>query len=434
MRQNKINNFLGYSGYKSPWLSYTTIYILTLISSVYVIIFGPPGTSADTFDYLAASKMLEHGELHMTRPPLYPAIMLLLRNLFGEIHLFKCIIVLQYIFFIVAIFYFSKTARLVLKSDKAAFWTSAVFALLPSFTFYNRDILTESFTLSFVIFFVWTLLYKLPEIPGIRSVLYSGFWLLALIFLRPVMMCFIPVYIIFWGYVALRWRRKALRQIIVAVCVLVATGSTILAYKHCIFIQYGLKSMSASAITNNYYALRDLHLMRPEYTDNPLLKSFLDSVCDISPRSADQMHANWDEIILVRRLSTPLEREIAVSKAMADNPLAYIHFANRNLGYLSKHALLPGFRILPQRLEPYPLPVDMSCYLVFMTMALILLIWKGRHIGPWILFLSTASISGASTIGAMDEWTRLFFPGMACALLLGSYIFLPAFRAWRRGL
>lgn len=428
MKLNRINTFLGDSGYKSPWLSYAAIYILLLLISACVVVSGRSGTSFDTPGYFEASELLEHWQLHQTRPPVYPAILLLLRHIVGEAHLPEAIMGVQFSVFVVAVFYFSKIAKLVLQSSRAAFWTTAVFALLPPFSIcFNRYILTESLTMSFVIFFVWTLLSRLPELPRWRSALYSGVWLLVLIFLRPVMMCFIPVYIIFWGYVAWRWKQQAIKQMLMAFGMLAVCGSSILIYKHRLFVEYGLEGMSTAAVVNNYFALRDLHRLRPEHTDNPALKAYLDSICDTSPRTPDMRYPNWDEIWKIKSLSSDQEFEDAVNKAMADTSFAYFRFAKINLGYLSKHALLPGLSIIP-------LPINMSCYLVFMTMALILLIWKCRHIEPWILFLTSAAISGASTIGAMDEWTRLFYPGMPSALLLCSYIFLPAFRAWRKGL
>lgn len=156
-------SFFGDSGYKTRWLSYTVLFLLSAILGLYCFVFGQSQTSPDSFDYMRASELLGAGELHRTRPPVYPCILLILRYVVGKTYLFAAVRALQYVIFFISIIYFSKIARAVIPSLKGAFWTSAAYALLPSFASFNNCILTESLCVSFVIFFIWTLVQALHE-------------------------------------------------------------------------------------------------------------------------------------------------------------------------------------------------------------------------------------------------------------------------------
>lgn len=382
---------------------------------------------------MRASELLGAGELHRTRPPVYPCILLILRYVVGKTYLFAAVRALQYVIFFISIIYFSKIARAVIPSLKGAFWTSAAYALLPSFASFNNCILTESLCVSFVIFFIWTLVQALHEKKYVGSALKSGLWLFLMIFLRPVMMCLIPVYLIFWVYVAIRVRNSA-RGVMTAALGLVLCVAAISVYKHQIYSVYGQRTMSTASVTNNYYTLRELDLIGPEHTDNPAYKQFLDSMRGKSPRYQGKQHVNFGEQFYIRDTINVSynEREAAVERAMAGNrSILYARIAKRNLTYLSCHPLLPDMNVFPFLYQSELFPVTLSCYLLFMVIALILLVWRIRKFEPWILFLTSAAITGAATIGAMDEWTRLFLPGLPPALLLFSFLFLPAFQRRR---
>lgn len=428
MKQNGITRILGDSGYESPWLSYPVVYVLAAISAAYTLIAVGVQTTPDSFGYQEAADNLGHGLIHYLRTPVYPLILLILRSLFGGEYVFTAAAAVQQLVFLVAILYFSRISERILHSKKATFWTTAVFALFPGFATYNVYILTESLSLSFVIFFVWSLLYRLPEYPGWHSALYSGLWLLALIFLRPVMLCLLPVYFIFWGYVALKWKQRAIRATVVAACMILVIGVSLKFYKVQMHRQFGLNGITFVQTVNNFCILRELDIIGPECTDDYVIESYISH----TGNTARDMHST-DNAEDYDALSNQAW-EWKVNETMSQNPLIYFKIARQHLKTIPREPLFNNLYYYPFILQGVLLPLEMSWYLCFMCLAGLLLIFKGRKIGPWILFLTSGTITGASALGAMSEWTRLFFPAMSMTLILASYIFLPAFRAWRLGL
>lgn len=435
MRQNKTNltHFLGDSGYRSPLLSYAALYIFTAVLAICYIVFGEYGIFPDTTHYLEASDALMRGEPHIYRTPVYPLVIALVNVAVGRAACPAGVITLQWIVFLFSITYFRKTLSHIIDSRRYLFWVTAIYAIFPLFNIFNMSLLTEGLTGSFVIFFIYSLTSRLPGKPGWKNVLWSGMWLFLLIYLRPVMLCLLPVYAIFWIIVVCRWRMAAISCFCTALIVMLICCGSLLGYKHLMHEKFGINSITGVSVTNNWFMLREQDAIGPEHSDDPVVKQYLDSINGTSPWTGHALH--WNEMTYLCRtlkLTIPEQEEI-VDKAMASADNFYLRAAYLHLWQTNCTPFLPGYSYpAPMRYFYMALPFSTSCYVVFLICAAILLLWSVRRIAPWVFFLTSAAISGAAILGAMGgDWGRLFNPGLGAAWMLCAYLMHPALRVWR---
>lgn len=422
---------LGYSGYQTPWLSYTALYIIAILIAGVCILSGQYSMTPDSINYIEASEALMRGEPHIMRPPVYPLIIGLSRLMLGADHQIHGVIIVQWITFIISIVYFRNTLALLISSARCLFWATAVYAICPVFYVFNQTLLTEGLAGSFVIFFLYCLT---NDSPGLKRALWSGIWLLILVYLRPAMICLLPVYGFYWGYVLYRQRKSGSGGAVTAGVIMALIIVSLIGYKHIIHNEFGTHTISVASVVNNWYILREQDAIGEEHADAPKVKAFLDSLHGTSPWTGQTLH--WDEDRYLRevlRLSWP-EIEAINARAIADNPWFYLRSFKMHLWQLKCHTFMPGYvYAAPIKYGGELMPLSISCFVAFMSFAGVLLVWRVRRIMPWVLFLTAASIAGAALIGSMNEWDRMFNPCMGAAWMLCVYLMLPAVRAWQRG-
>lgn len=419
------------SGYRSPWLSYGMLYFLSVCMLLFEFRYCFYGVfAADSMSYEQAAELLTNGRIDNARTPIYPLLIALGKAIGGPVFRGTVLVIIQSAIFLVSVGVFRRIALHVLKSARGCFWATAFYAIWPAYSGIAMFVMTESLAMSFAIFMAWSLLRKLPERPGVREALESGIWLFLLIFLRPHMMCLIPVYSIFWIAVAVKFRRNALRQVLTVGLMLTICGVALMAYKSEMKRVYGIDSVSVISNANKYYLVRTSGLLRPEMCESPRMRAHIDSMWQKDPYETGDL--DWEDYRCIRDSIPPCEIQEALNRAVSSNPLGLASGIATQLKFASNYNVFyyPWMTHMWEMYDYFPVP--MWVYMVFMCGAFVWMIVRRKGLALWTLWLVSASISGSAVVGAMWEWNRLFSPGMPEAIILVAAAFMGAYRVWLR--
>ncbi len=422
MRLRKIDfsGIFGGSGYRSPLLSYLCVYAIVVLEFIYYMARIPSGYfTPDSFTYVDASYSVCAGELHLLRTPVLPSVIALMRALFGVGFQTTALVILQSAVFLISVHYLRRILEKFGIARKVVFWATAVYAVMPGFNSFCTCVLTEAFAVEFVVFFMWALMRDIPSSPSWRSTALSGGWLIVLVYLRPVMMCLMPVYLIFWIGVFIKRKRRAVASVVVALGMLLVCAVSLVAYKSAMHRKFGINSLTFVSACNNYFLAREAGVLTPEYTENSVFKEYLEKV-SATDIYDDKGLVKFEEFGCVRHSLglQPAEIEQAVNSALADNRIALVKAIVKRVAKIYRWSLLPEAPFFPLNLITFVIPFNLWAYVVFMALAFIWIVRRRRPLEVWTLWFLSAAVSGAAIVGAMSEFTRLFMPGMAAALVL----------------
>lgn len=254
------------------------IYIVGIISAIYVIVVVGPLTSGDSITYIKAWDSISRGNIDIMRTPVYPAILALIRFIVGKAHMMVAIIILQHIIALIALKYFYKTILDITNSERISFWTTLALSCLPYFTAQNNYIMTESLAMSGSIFLVACAVaiyegnYK-RNIPGFT------FWLFFLVFLRPSFIYLLPVFAV--SFALMLWLKPKMRRqsAICIIVILIASGSLI-AYMSAFQKTYGVFTSSEVSEINDFFIMRQSGSLDPDKSTNKALGSYIKNSYD----------------------------------------------------------------------------------------------------------------------------------------------------------
>jgi hypothetical protein len=125
--------------------------------------------------------------------PGYGVVYLPFRLIFSQAAACNILIVLQFLFAGISVYYLALTAKTVFKSNKIFYVCFYLFLVSTYSNYYDGWLLTESFCCSALIFSVWFFV-KYYEDKRTQNLLFSGILLTWAIFLRPV---FLPLIFVF---------------------------------------------------------------------------------------------------------------------------------------------------------------------------------------------------------------------------------------------
>ncbi len=420
MRLRKIDfsGIFGGSGYRSPLLSYLCVYAIVVLEFIYYMALNPSGYfTFDSFTYVDASYSVGAGELHLLRTPVLPSVIALMRALFGVGFQTTALVILQSAVFLISVHYLRRILEKFGIARKVVFWATAVYAVMPGFNSFCTCVLTEAFAVEFVVFFMWALMRDIPSSPSWRSAALSGGWLIVLVYLRPVMMCLMPVYMIFWIGVFIKRKRRAVASVVVALGMLLVCAVSLVAYKSAMHRKFGINTWTFVSVCNNYFLAHEAGVLTTGDTEISAFNEYLEKV--VATDICDD-NVKFEEFVCVSdSLCLQLEKmEQAVNSAFADNRIALVKAIVKRVAKIYRWPLLPGLSFFPLNLITFVTPFNLWAYVVFMALAFIWIVRRRRPLEVWTLWLLSAAVSGAAIVGAMGEFARLFMPGMTAALVL----------------
>ena len=407
---------------KSPIIiAYAALYLLAALFLIFNFRFidAVAPWFADPASYMAASYQVEHGVPDMVRTPVLPLIIAALRALFGVEHQTMALAVTQSTVFFISIIYLQRLLTRLKVRPLLCFLATAVYGIFSGINLYCITILTESFTISFIIFWLWALLRDFPEAPGARSWLASGLWLMLLIFLKPAMLCLLPVYIIYLGF--LWWKNLNFSGASKAIAAgwLLVIGLSLVSYRQAMTSRYGIHTISSVSIVNNYCTARETHAIRARHAANPLLKKFLSEYEDADIYTAPETLGYAEQTYLMDHLHiSAADLEQAVNAAFAENFVSMLRTIPTRMKNASGYYLLPLPNVGIWAYLNFTLSFRIYSYMFFMAVAFVWLLRRQGSIFIWLLWLVSASVFTCSIVGAMSEWNRLNMPGFPAALIL----------------
>lgn len=154
----------------------------------------------DTMTYITAGDNIFAGHIDEARTPVYPVICHLC-GYFGAAGM-HVVVLLQSLVFLLSVVWLHKTARLVFQhSNLVAFISTALYAWNVGTVHYALTIMTESLSLSAVIFMFWFFAKGIRRSFTIVDALILMALYLVMLFLRPFFICFAPLLVLFYMFV-----------------------------------------------------------------------------------------------------------------------------------------------------------------------------------------------------------------------------------------
>ena len=244
------------------------IYTLSIVYCIFLLYKYRIQFLGDTVSYLAAWDMLIDGHIDEWRTPVYPLLLGCFKFFFGSSNYLLYIVLFQYFIFLISIRYFHRLTIAITKNGIISFFFTTFYALFPCIPTWNCYILTESIAISCSIFYLYSLLL-LYQKNSITHWIITYFWLLFLIFLRPVFIYLLPI--IFVGGILLFIKKgKSISKFIVSgligyaiVCILLV--AYVVSFKN----NYGIYSLSGISTINKYWIARMAGAVDPMFPYDP---------------------------------------------------------------------------------------------------------------------------------------------------------------------
>lgn len=248
------------------------IIIIATILCVYLIISDGVLMDFDTVSYVRAWDNLKSGEIDLWRTPSYPIILGILKCCLGDYFMWATIII-QFITFIISIKYFYIVAGKLIDNEIIVISITAFYALYPCIPTWNNYILTESFAVYGIIFFLYYII-KVYVDKSIKYHIHLLICILFLIFLRPAIIFIIPILLLILCILGfkLSWAKTVRYGFISLFGVCTCLSGYIYLYQK----KYGLSSPTAVGVLNNYYIARMDGKIKPEMTNNPSLSLYIE--------------------------------------------------------------------------------------------------------------------------------------------------------------
>ena len=367
------------------------IYAIALFEAI-VLILGPGPkflADCDTPSYLDAWDSFTNGTIDLFRTPVYPVFLGILKNVFGQPLYMWVAIIIQHLIFLLSIGVLYKLIRLFTNSSRIAFWITLFYCSYPGYTFTNNWGLITSFAISGCVFIIYltVLLCKQPTIW--RG---GGFtlMLLYLLFLRPGLVYFLPVFFLLWTLYLL----KNIRVGIIGLTGVVIATLAVLCYMKAFERQHGLFTFTGITVRNQFMIARDA--------------GFLDSSSDLV-RDYDKIQEeiypkdhNWSMVDRVFYSKHKIaDVNDTIKNAFMKEPVRWIAFCYDRL-YRSAQDPLSGLCQVKYKEKKLDIigPMVNTIYMFVFFYSILLICWiiKQKKI-PWLsLLLCMLIISNTITV------------------------------------
>lgn len=408
----------------SPWLWWYGIVVAIMTAEViaFACHYGGARLTFDSHGYIAACYRLRHGLPDLLRTPAYPLIIAAARMTFQSLWPLA-VLTIQYAVFLASAWILRKAALRYVGDRKIVFAIVATYLLLPGNCLFAVSILTETFAVAGVIFLIWHMLRPLPGAPSARDAALSAAWLIFLIFLRPIFIYLLPVYLGF--HLVVWWRLRgthSMTGIRTAMVGSLLTIALVCAYQWHIKATYGVAAMSSVTTINNYHLVREAGIHSPELSRSKVLADTL-ATFPAGATGTESIMTHWNEVNALTRNYPIADLDDYVDKAMRSHPTEIARLLTKRA--LMESPCAPIFSddgTLPHNpLRPLYPTIGMYWLFIIMFIGMMLRQWRRERQLPLIpatLTLITAGITLASVLGAMSEWDRLMFPGIPALMLI----------------
>lgn len=407
------------SGFKNKMFLYRAIFILAILEFIITFcLYGGPIYTPDSQSYINATKVLI-GIPDIGRTPVYPATIGIMHYIFGS-YRDVAVVILQFSIFMISAKYLYKLGNQFIRNNKIVFSIVAIYILYPGIQNFTLYILTETFAVSGMIFFCWSLVRNIDRKITIADIIIQNLWLTMLIFLRPIFVCLIPIVFIYYSVILwknnipIKYKLVAFLSPIIVICLL-------LGYKNIITNRYGIKSISSVTTINNYFSIRYMCMTEPQLANDANLRQCLEGFKNKDIYRSDIV---WDEIKEINQSVDISKFEEYVNAVIHKHPLKYIYgLMMRWSQECSQYKAVADTRWFPgYNIENIFIP-NMAFYWLILCICIgILFKYGNKHRKIPKLFtlytLICTCVFITTVLGAQAEYSRLNLPAFPMFLLL----------------
>ena len=204
---NEIKNRLHLFGERGKWQDYLVKVLLSdifwvlfiggLVRLYYYSNFKDSFSETDSPTYVNPVFNIFKGEVDMWRTPVYPYFLRIIRYFSTPETFLHSVFLVQAVISFLACIVFYKLVKTVFRSRKVKISAALLFAISPSIVSYDKCVLTESLSISLLVFFTGLLLLFLKR----PSALKAAILMLVIFFsimLRPSFLILLIVFTLFW--------------------------------------------------------------------------------------------------------------------------------------------------------------------------------------------------------------------------------------------
>lgn len=411
------------SGYKTFLLSYPMVFLIATLEFVYfLVISAGPQYFIDSFSYIEATANVLQGVPDIFRTPVYPLIIGICRGIFGAGGDYA-VVILQFLVFLTSGYFLYKIGRQYIGKPRPVFWMTAFYLIYPSLVEYTVGLLTESLSMSCMIFLTYTLVRFLSSPRGIMSALWPSIWLMILLYLRPAFLFLLPILAVIFIVFCIK-KKLGLRLAVVSFGGLLLTGASIFAYTKVITNLYGIHSTSCVTLINNYFTIRYGGIVDPNLAETPKLREFIEGT--VPNRWNHYYETVQSELNHIVETNTWEDLEKYENNLIKAYPKDFIKTV-----FMRWDSYARLFPILPNVVSDFPCKADliydfipnMGAYCLFLLIMSIysIISWRREREIPIIslmLILICAGLFITTIAGAQDDYARLNAPALPLFFLL----------------
>lgn len=407
------------------------VYITAILVSVFYWL-SPIYTTVDTATYQSAYYKLISGSIDGFRPPVYPIFIGGIYDLFGDVFGKYVIVLVQQLLFILSTGYFLKMLRYVLPDSKRIPLCATVFyAAYPGIASWPHSIMSEPFAILFTVFIAYWMVNIWVKGARLHNVAMLILFVTLAIFTRPAHLFIIPTILVF--SLLLIFSKRIRDALTIAVSILIPTVMTLI-YCGEIEQKYGIFSPSEIGTINQFWALRQGHVIQPDDISDTrlredLISSYEAEKLDRYPYTISQ-HTICDWSFDMHEQYGAKNLEQAVKNAISRSPVDFIKDIVIRLTNAS-HKPISGWALkLPLQVEPVITALDFQfnfLYWVLAAYGIMLIIYlkkkKGIPVISITFYVMTLFFLATIILGAPRSYGRLFVPMIPIFIILVAQIF-----------
>lgn len=412
---------------------YAAILLLSVVTMVYFKLIDGYCYVFDAASFRVAADRLSLGYFDAFRTPVYPAIIVAMRTILPPQYVYPGLCVVQAAVFLLS----AEVLRRLFIRMGLRRWLGlllvAVYADSPGVTEFSVIPISDSLGVSFMVFWLWSMLRDDATQARASSAVMSVVILGLMVFLRPVFVCLLPLSALWWGHVWLRRRRRGLsaRPALAGIIGLVVLSGLLESYREEIHRLYGLTSFSHVSSINNFCTVAESGNLKPEDCRTPAQREIL----EYFKATGDTVRRTPIFITVNLKFHThipPHELEGLCNTAIRNHPGGIA----RAIAYRTTHKAWNDRAMHTLEVSPwlsvYRTYMPRMCWVMILyalgAIVLAVLSLSRRRAGApqparsWLFWLAGAAILFTSLVGAMNDWSRLILPALPASLFILGFI------------
>ncbi|MDR0732898.1 MAG: hypothetical protein LBF08_02380 [Dysgonamonadaceae bacterium] len=231
-------------------LSLCTALLCYMLSGHYHLDDGP--------SYRNAKNFIDDASFDTGRTPIYPLLIAFIRLFCADPYLTYALIFIQIAIFLLSIPFFHRIVTELTHSGKISLYVTLLYACCPHIIYWNRCTLTESLSITGMVFFVYHVASYLRT-NRTRHILSFHVILFLLIMLRPAFLYLLPAIMLFWIYGLIFLKRK--RDFLKGAFLMTVTGLLLFFYAQNMLQKTGVFSLTTVSTINKYVFFRQNGLL-----------------------------------------------------------------------------------------------------------------------------------------------------------------------------